>query len=133
MNVTLSRGPRPRPSHKPRPRAADTMVRAFRVVPAWTPVADLLPGARPGAVYPVLDARGALMGTLDLAELTTLPELHGRLAGEVCRPVDAQSVLAPQDRVVPDRLPGLVLEHGRLIGILPADPARTSHPRRKAS
>lgn len=129
MNLTLSRVPRPRPSHKSHPRAADSMVCAVRVVPSWTPVADLLPGARPGAVYPVLDARGALVGTLDLAELTTRPELHGRLAGEVCRPVDALSVLAPQDRVVPDRLPGLVLEDGRLIGILPACAGRIPHPR----
>lgn len=134
MNLPLSRVPRPRPSSRSHPRAADTMVCAFRVVPAWTPVADLLPGARPGAVYPVLDARGTLVGTLDLAELTGRPELHDRLAGEVCRPVEAMSVLAPQDRVVPDRLPGVVLEDGRLIGLLPVRPRRsTSHPRRKAS
>lgn len=134
MNLTRNLVPRPRAPHKSLPRAADTMVCACRVVPAWTPVADLLLGARPGAVYPVLDARGILVGTLDLAELTTRPELHGRLAGEVCQPVDLLSVLAPQDRVLPDRLPGLVLEDGRLIGILPTRPSRsTSHPRGKAS
>lgn len=134
MNLGLSRVPRSRPRSKSEPRAADTMVCAFRVVAAWMPVAALLPGARPGAVYPVLDTRGALVGTLDLVELTARPEFHDSLAGEVCRPVEALSVLAPQDRVVPDRLPGLVLEGGRLIGILPVRPGRSpSPPRRKSS
>ena len=134
MSLSLSRVPRPRPSHKSHPRAGDSMVGAFRVVPAWTPVAALLPGARRGAVYPVLDAGGALVGILDLVELAARPELHDLLAGEVCQPVSAMSVLAPQDRVVPDRLPALVLVDGRLIGILPVRPVQPStHPRRKAS
>lgn len=128
MNLALGRATRSRSAQKSYPRAADAMVRALRVVPSWTPVATLLPGARRGAVYPVLDASGALVGTLDLGELACRPDLHDALAGEVCRPARPRSVLGPEDRVVPHALPGLVVDDGRLIGILPALPSRPSVP-----
>lgn len=108
------------------------MVRDLVVIPAWIPVASLVPGCRVGAVYPVLDTRGALVGTLDLAGLAERPELHDRLAGELCTPFEALSVLGPNDRVVPGRLPGVVVDQGRLIGILPS-PARVRRAEPSAS
>jgi hypothetical protein len=126
MNLVRGRVARSRSALTTYPRAADAMVRALRVVPSWTPVATLLPGARRGAVYPVLDASGALVGILDFVEVAARPDLHDCLAGEVCRPAHAMSVLGPEDRVGPDAVPGLVVDCGRLIGILPARPGRSS-------
>lgn len=133
MNLSLGRATRPRPPRTSYPRAADQMICTVRVVPSWTPVAALLPGARRGAVYPVLDASGALLGALDLGELAAQPELHDCLAGEVCRPAPAMSVLGPEDPVIPDALPGLVVDRGRLIGILPAPPQRSRIPAQRTA
>ncbi|WP_019875292.1 hypothetical protein [Sporichthya polymorpha] len=131
LRLSRRRVPRPRAAITSYPRAVDAMISALRVVPSWTPVASLVSGARRGAVYPVIDAQGALVGTVDLVELTTRPESHDLLVGAVCRPVEALSVLGPQDRVVPERLPGLVIADGRLVGILPGLPL--ARPRRNAS
>ena len=134
MSLVSGLVPRSRTQPRQPQRAADAMVSDLVVVLAWTSVASLIPGCRPGAVYPVLDASGALVGTLDLGATARRPDLHDRLAGDVCTPVDARSVLGPQDRVVPERLPGLVLDQGRLIGILPGHPVPApAVPQRRAS
>lgn len=85
--------------------AADAMERCV-VVPSWIAVASLVAGSRTTGRYPVLDAHGVLVGTLDLAVLAGRPELHDRLAGEVCLPLDGQVNSS------------LVVGNGRLFGAL---------------
>lgn len=131
MSLLPGLAPRSRAPQRQRPRAADEMVSVLVVIVAWAPVASLIAGARPGGVYPVVNAGGALVGTLDLGAVASQPELHDRLAGEVCRPVEALSVLGPHDRVVPERLPGLVLDQGRLVGVLPSRPGPATAPHRQ--
>lgn len=73
--------------HQPE-RSGRTIGGDLVVVPAWIGVAKLISGPWVSGRYPVLDARGALVGLIDLPSVAGRPELHDRLAGEVCTPLD---------------------------------------------
>ena len=94
-----------------RTRRGQGMVADLVVVPSWFGVSSFVCGPWVSGRYPVVDPRGVLVGILDLAALAARPELHDRLAGEVCVPL------------VGDLDPGLVVEDGRLIGAGPGPPA----------
>jgi hypothetical protein len=77
------------------------------VVLAWRPVASLLTGGHARGAYPVLESDGTVVGVLDLAELASRPDLHDRLAAQVCAPATPAHPL----------LQNLVLDNGRLVGV----------------
>jgi hypothetical protein len=87
--------------------AADVPEPDVLVVLAWRPVASLLTGGHARGAYPVLESDGTVVGVLDLAELASRPDLHDRLAAQVCAPATPAHPL----------LQNLVLDNGRLVGV----------------
>lgn len=111
-------------------RVRDLMSRDLVVLPAWLAVsalADRITRPRHG-VYPVIDATGAPIGVIDLAEIDGDPSTDDRLLTEICTPVSQLPVVSPDDIVatpVPRLLTRrntlvLVTENDRLVGIVSA-------------
>lgn len=126
------------PGRSPRPRVADVMQRDVVVIPAWTTVDAIT--FRAGSLrraYPVVDVSGAPIGVLDPAALGDLSACSGVTAAEMCIPLRGLHVLSPDEQAPEDaqssptdHLPSLVVENGRLVGVLPAPSRRLPRPGR---
>ena len=100
----------------------DLMSRDLVVLPAWLAVsalADRITRPRHG-VYPVIDATGAPIGVIDLAEIDGEPSTDDRLLAEVCTPVSQLPVVRPDD-IVATPLPRLLTRRNTLVLVTESD------------
>lgn len=125
-------------------RVADVMSRDPTIARGWWTAQTFLEGTAASSehrVFPVVEFDGHPAGVVSLADLGLLNERARAVTkvSEVCRPVPAEALAAPQDPLAsvitrapvrPGRDLLLVVDHGLLVGVISAEDVQRMSERR---